>query len=170
MLHFNREIMPTPIGDMIILTDQDERLRALDWVDYETRLERLLARHYGQDGVTLVDATRPSKARTAMEAYFAGDIAAIDTIEVETSGTPFQRSVWKALRGVAPGGTISYSQLATRVDRPEAVRAVGTANGANPIGIVVPCHRIVGSTGALTGYAGGLERKKWLLRHEGALA
>jgi methylated-DNA-[protein]-cysteine S-methyltransferase len=105
-----------------------------------------------------------------MRAYFKGDIGVIDTLPVETAGTPFQRSVWKALRKIGKGGTISYAELARRIGKPKAVRAAGLANGQNPISIVVPCHRVIGSNGTLTGYGGGLPRKKWLLEHEGALA
>jgi methylated-DNA-[protein]-cysteine S-methyltransferase len=91
----------------------------------------------------------------------------LDTIEVEMNGTPFQLRVWQALRGVHAGRTASYSEIARAVGAPAAVRAVGAANGANPIAVVVPCHRIIGANGALTGYGGGLRRKEWLLRHEG---
>jgi len=104
-----------------------------------------------------------------MRAYFKCDIAAIDGLPVETAGTPFQRSVWRALRRIRRGTTISYAELARWIGKPRAVRAAGLANGQNPISIVVPCHRVIGSNGTLTGYGGGLPRKKWLLEHEGAL-
>ena len=112
---------------------------------------------------------RPSAATAALEAYFAGDIGAIDAIGVATGGTPFQRSVWAALRNIQAGRTTSYSALASTISRPRAVRAVSLANGSNPIGIIVPCHRVIGANGTLTGYGGGLSRKQWLLEHEGAL-
>ena len=98
--------------------------------------------------------------------YFRGDLAAIDTIATTTGGSVFQRQVWSALRQVRADAPESYGSLARRIGRPSASRAVGLANGANPIGIIVPCHRIIGSTGALTGYGGGIERKRWLLDHE----
>ena len=98
----------------------------------------------------------------------ANDIAAIDAIATETTGTAFQRQVWGALREIPAGQTWSYSRLAAHIGRPTAVRAVGLANGANPIGVVVPCHRVIGRDGALTGYAGGLDRKRELLRREAA--
>jgi methylated-DNA-[protein]-cysteine S-methyltransferase len=101
-----------------------------------------------------------------MDAYFRGELRAIDGLRVETRGTPFQRAVWTALREIPCGTTVSYSDLARRIERPSAVRAVGLANGANPVAIVVPCHRVVGAGGALTGYGGGLSRKRWLLAHE----
>ena len=104
-----------------------------------------------------------------MEAYFAGNLAAIDEIRVETGGTPFQREVWAALRTIPAGTTLSYSALAVQIGRPKAVRAVGLANGANPISIVVPCHRVIGANNSLTGYGGGMQRKRWLLAHEGFL-
>jgi len=100
--------------------------------------------------------------------YFEGDIAALDDIAVDLHGTEFQRRVWSALRDIAAGTTISYGELARRIGRPRAVRAVGAANGANPVSLVLPCHRVVGTSGTLTGYGGGLHRKQWLLVHEGA--
>jgi len=106
-----------------------------------------------------------------MRDYFKGDIGAIDRLPVDDAvGTPFQKSVWRALRKIKSGKTISYAELARRIGKPKAVRAAGLANGQNPISIVVPCHRVIGSDGSLTGYGGGLERKEWLLRHEGVIA
>ena len=156
----------TPIGELLLAADGTGKLRALDWADYEERMLRLLRLHYGKEGYTLVPAHDPHGLRDKMERYFAGDIREIDDIEVETAGTPFQRSVWKELRNIPSGSPISYGRLAEQIDRPNAVRAVGLANGSNPIGIVVPCHRVIGSNGSLTGYGGGLHRKKWLLDHE----
>jgi len=100
--------------------------------------------------------------------YFAGETDALDVIDVEMNGTSFQRRVWAALRDVKAGTTVSYGEIARRIGAPSAVRAVGAANGANPVAIVVPCHRVIGGNGSLTGYGGGLERKQWLLRHEQA--
>jgi len=156
----------TPIGELVVVADRDGHLRAIDWTDYETRMQRLLTLHYGARGFSLTPARNPHGLTNALSRYFAGDLAAIDTLRVMTSGTPFQRAVWRELRNVACGTTVSYLQLAERIGRPTAVRAVGLANGANPIGIVVPCHRVIGSNGSLTGYGGGLERKRWLLDHE----
>ena len=85
------------------------------------------------------------------------------------NGTPFQKRVWDALRQVPAGKTATYAEIAVLIGSPAAVRAVGAANGANPVAVVVPCHRIIGSNGTLTGYGGGLKRKEWLLRHEGWL-
>jgi len=100
--------------------------------------------------------------------YFGGALEALDELRVDTGGTPFQRRVWEVLRTIPAGRTLSYLEVARRVGAPEAVRAVGAANGANPVAIVVPCHRVIGADGSLTGYGGGLERKRWLLAHEKA--
>ena len=156
----------TPIGELLLVADEAGKLRALDWADYEDRMLRMLRRHYGKNGFTLTPAHNPHGLRDTMQRYFAGDVNAIDEISVETAGTPFQRSVWKELRNIPGGSAISYGKLAEQIARPKAVRAVGLANGSNPIGIVVPCHRVIGSDGSLTGYGGGLERKRWLLEHE----
>ena len=166
------EHIPTPIGTMALLTDSAQRVRALDWDDHLPRMVRLLRRQYSRPDITLEqyqDRSRPSVARAALEAYMAGDIAAIDAIDVESSGTAFQRTVWAALRRIPAGQTTSYGALASAIERPRAMRAVGLANGSNPIGIIVPCHRVIGASGALTGYGGGLARKQWLLEHEGAI-
>src|SRR5690606_4692756 len=110
----------------------------------------------------------PRAVRTAVSAYFGGDLTALDGLTVQTGGTDFQRSVWTALRAIPAGQTRSYGQLAAAIGSPKAVRAAGLANGQNPIAVIVPCHRVIGANGTLTGYAGGLERKRWLLAHEGA--
>jgi methylated-DNA-[protein]-cysteine S-methyltransferase len=165
---FFLERFPTPTGPMLLLTDEQEWLRALDWEDHEARMRRLLHLHYGA-GVTLVKAAPAiSRARAAIEAYFAGELSATGALPVHTGGTVFQREVWAALRAIPLGETTTYGRLAATIGRPNAVRAVGLANGANPVAIVVPCHRVIGSNASLTGYGGGLERKRWLLEHEGA--
>ena len=112
-------------------------------------------------------ASDPGGVVRVLRRYFDGDLESLDEIEVELHGTPFQRSVWTALRSVKAGTTLSYAMLADRVGARAAVRAVGAANGANPVAVVLPCHRIIGSNGSLTGYGGGLDRKRWLLDHEG---
>jgi len=159
---------PTPIGEALLITDQQGTLRTLDFRDYEPRMRRLLRLQYGKD-IALDEGTAPKPLLRALTAYFDGDIDALDDIACETAGTPFQRSVWKALRKIPSGKTTSYGALARRIGKPAAMRAVGAANGANPIAIVVPCHRVIGTDGSLTGYGGGLDRKRWLLKHEGAL-
>jgi methylated-DNA-[protein]-cysteine S-methyltransferase len=166
ILHLFIDRIDTPIGKLLLVADGAGKLRALDWADYEERMLRLLRLHYRKNGFTLTPAHNPHGLRDTMERYFAGDVGAIDDIAVETAGTPFQRSVWKALRTIPSGSAISYGKLAQQIDRANAVRAVGLANGSNPIGIVVPCHRVIGKDGSLTGYGGGLDRKRWLLDHE----
>lgn len=155
----------TPIGVALLVIDADGQLCALDWADYEHRMVELMRQQYGR--ADLVEGAAPAAIKQALAKYFAGDLDALDAVPCRFGGTPFQREVWSALRGISPGTTTSYGKLATRIDRPKAVRAVGHANGANPISVVVPCHRVLGSTGGLTGYGGGLARKRWLLTHEG---
>jgi methylated-DNA-[protein]-cysteine S-methyltransferase len=160
----------TPIGELLIAVDQDGNLRATSWSDYQIYLRPLLELHYGGNGFSIQPGRNPSGLTDAISRYFAGELTAIDNLPVQTGGTPFQRDVWRALREIPCGTTISYAVLASRIGRPNAVRAVGLANGSNPVGVVVPCHRVIGSDGSLTGYGGGLERKRWLLRHERVLA
>lgn len=166
------ERLDTPLGEMLLACDEHGRLRIIDWLDYEGRMRELLRRQYPRTKVTLVETKEPSACAQAVQAYFAGDLEAINGIEVATGGTDFQRTVWEALRTIPTGTTISYLDLATRIGRPTAVRAVGLANGANPISVVVPCHRVIGSgvKSPLVGYGGGLNRKRWLLEHEKAIA
>jgi methylated-DNA-[protein]-cysteine S-methyltransferase len=168
-LQFLVDRLATPIGELLIVADRAGNLRTIDWTDHEARMRLLLDRQYGKGAYAIGAARDPGGLTRAMRAYFKGDIAAIDSLPVETAGTPFQRSVWRALRHIKSGRTISYAELARRIGKPKAVRAAGLANGQNPISIVVPCHRVIGSDGSLTGYGGGLPRKQWLLEHEGVL-
>lgn len=168
-LTFLLERVPTPLGEMLIATDEQGLLRALDWHDHEARMHELMRRQYPGELPQLRDTTQESTATQAMQAYFDGDIAVIHQLEVATGGTAFQRQIWTALRTIPDGETVSYGELARRIGNPAAVRAVGLANGANPISIVLPCHRVIGSNRSLTGYGGGLPRKQWLLQHENAL-
>jgi methylated-DNA-[protein]-cysteine S-methyltransferase len=156
----------TPVGE-VMLVARDGKLCALDFARARGRVRRELKARFGD--VTLVRTPDPAGAASALRAYFAGRLDALDGIEVDLGGTPFQRRVWAALRRIPAGRTLSYSQLAARIGRPAAVRAVGTANGRNPVAIVVPCHRVIAAGGGLGGYGGGLPRKRWLLRHEGAV-
>jgi methylated-DNA-[protein]-cysteine S-methyltransferase len=156
----------TPIGEMLLTTDADGKVRSLDWNDYEPRMSTLLDRYYGKGRYTLEPAQNTQALRDIMKRYFAGDVTAIDEIPTEATGTAFQKSVWTELRNIPVGTSISYGTLAKRIQRPKAVRAVGLANGSNPIGLIVPCRRVIGANGSLTGYGGGLPRKKWLLEHE----
>ncbi|MDI6623641.1 MAG: methylated-DNA--[protein]-cysteine S-methyltransferase [Brevundimonas sp.] len=156
----------TPVGEVLLVTDGEGAVRALDFSDYEARMMRLLGRH--SPGFTLTDGRAPGTVRRAVEAYFSGDVRALDGVAVKTGGTAFQKAVWAALRAIPAGETRSYGQLAAAIGSPKAVRAAGLANGQNPVAVIVPCHRVIGANGTLTGYAGGLERKRWLLTHEGA--
>lgn len=158
--------LATPIGESLIVTDEAGCLRALDWADREADMARLLRLHYGP--MVPEPGAAPANVRRLLGRYFEGDLPCLGAIEWRTAGTPFQRAVWAALTTIAPGETFSYGALATKLGCPKAVRAVGLANGSNPISIVVPCHRVIGTNGALTGYGGGIERKRWLLNHEGA--
>jgi methylated-DNA-[protein]-cysteine S-methyltransferase len=156
--------LPSPLGAVTAAFD-GEYLVALAFTDHWPRVARALARHGAAVAAGTADGA-PLQRR--LDAYFGGDLAALDDIAVAPRGTEFQRAVWTALRRLRPGETASYGDLARRIGAPTAVRAVGAANGANPIWLVIPCHRAIGADGSLTGYAGGLERKRWLLAHEGA--
>ena len=158
------ERLPSPIGTILLVSD-GEAIRALDFEDYEPRFRKLLRRHCGD--AEPVEGKVPRRFSDAIQAYFRGDIDSIDKLPTATDGTPFQRKVWAGLRKIPAGRTWSYSDLAAHVGRPSARRAVGLANGSNPIALVVPCHRVIGADGSLTGYGGGMSRKRWLLRHEG---
>jgi methylated-DNA-[protein]-cysteine S-methyltransferase len=158
----------TPVGEVLLVTDGEGAVRALDFADYEGRMTRLLGRH--APGAMLVEGRAPEAVLRAVEAYFGGDVQALDGVAVKTGGTDFQRTVWKALRAIPAGETRTYGQLAAAIGSPKAMRAAGLANGQNPVAVIVPCHRVIGANGTLTGYAGGLERKRWLLEHEGATA
>lgn len=169
LLEFRIDRLPTPVGELQIVADDQGNLRTIDWTEHEARMRLLLDRYYGKGRYTLRPSRDPGGLTAAMRDYFSGNVTVIDTLPVKTTGTPFQRSVWQALRTIPYGTTITYAQLAARIGSPKAIRAAGLANGQNPISIVVPCHRVIGSNGTLTGYGGGLPRKKWLLEHEGAL-
>jgi methylated-DNA-[protein]-cysteine S-methyltransferase len=176
---FALDHLSTPIGKLYLVADTEANpefsrdsssagcLRATFWTDRESEIRRFLERHYAPARVELTPAQNPHGLTQRLAAYFSGDLQAIDAIPVRTAGTSFQQMVWRALRDIPCGATISYGELARRIGEPSAVRAVGLANGANPIGVVVPCHRVIGANGSLTGYGGGIERKRWLLEHEG---
>src|SRR5215470_9043352 len=142
---FRLDRLATPIGVALAVHDERGRLRALDWEDHEARMARLLRLHYGDHAVELVAGDGSGSIVDALRAYLAGDLGALDGVPVETAGTEFQRRVWRELRRIRAGTTLSYRQLARRIGRPDAVRAVARANGSNPVSVVVPCHRVVGS-------------------------
>ena len=164
---FKLDRLTSPIGTMLLVTDDDGALRALDFEDYEARMKGLLRRHYG--AVDLKSGRAPKAMRSALAAYFDGDFAALQTIAWRVAGTPFQRKVWTALPRIPAGRTMNYGALAAKLGAPNAMRAVGHANGSNPISVVIPCHRLIGADGSLVKYGGGLHRKQWLLRHEGVV-
>jgi methylated-DNA-[protein]-cysteine S-methyltransferase len=157
----------SPIGDLLVATLRDA-VCAIAFEGGEAETERYLTRRYGE--CVQVQGRVPAHVRDALEGYFEGDMAAFDGIEAVARGTVFQERVWNTLQTIAVGRTASYAEIAQRIGQPTAVRAVGLANGQNPVPIIIPCHRIIGRDGSLTGFGGGLERKAWLLRHEGALA
>jgi methylated-DNA-[protein]-cysteine S-methyltransferase len=169
-LHLLIDHIATPIGELAVVADGDGRLRWVDWTEHDGRMPQLLRRLYRVQELSLTPAANPGGISAALSTYFSGKLAAIDRLPVAMGGTAFQRAVWQKLREIPCGETLSYGALARHIGRPDAVRAVGHANGSNPISIVVPCHRVIGSNGSLTGYGGGIERKRWLLAHEGAAA
>lgn len=157
---------PSPI-DTLMLVFAGEALVHLDFAGNDERMRTALARRHGDWRPE--PSPLPEAIAAPIEAYFAGETRALADISYVTGGTPFQRTVWRALTAIAPGTTTSYAAIAAAVGKGvSACRAVGAAVGANPVSLVVPCHRVVGSDGRLTGYAGGLDRKRWLLHHEDA--
>jgi O-6-methylguanine DNA methyltransferase len=163
-MHLRLSKYSSAISELLLVTDDDRALRALDFADYESRMHRLLREHYGD--YVLNTGAPPTSIGLALDAYFAGELSALDDVGIATGGTPFQRAVWQAVREIEPGSTKSYGQLASELGSAKASRAVGAASGANPISIVVPCHRVIGANSTLIGYGGGLPRKRWLLDHE----
>jgi methylated-DNA-[protein]-cysteine S-methyltransferase len=153
----------SPIGE-ICLVARGEALCSVDFIDFEDRMEKMLERRFG--ACELKRERNPRGFTARLRDYFDGDLSAIENIAVEMSGTPFQETVWQALRRIPAGKTETYGQLAARIGKAGASRAVGHANSQNPIAIVVPCHRVIGANTTLTGYAGGMHRKRWLLEHE----
>lgn len=158
--------IPSPLGTVLLVSD-GESLCALDYEGFEARMERLLRARFGE--VRRMEADDPQGFSSCVRAYFAGRLDALDGVPVSTGGTGFQRLVWAALREIPLGRTVTYGELAARLGKPTASRAVGHANSLNPVAIAVPCHRVIGGNRSLTGYAGGIERKRWLLGHEGAM-
>jgi methylated-DNA-[protein]-cysteine S-methyltransferase len=159
----------TPIGTLVLYARGDA-LVGLEFGDHHARVSDLRARLTRHLGAFETRGTRdPAGAATRITAYFAGDAHALDGQKVEMFGTEFERAVWEQLRRIPAGTTIGYAALAARVGRPNGSRAVGRANGRNPVALVVPCHRVIASDGTLGGYGGGLDRKRRLLEHEGAL-
>lgn len=155
----------TPLGELTLVAQGDGTLRAIAFTENQKYLDQHLAGCVDANA-TLVEKKNPSGLSRMLGAYFAGELDAIEGLSVDPHGTPFQKQVWQALLEIPCGETRSYGDIARRIGNPAAVRAVGLANGKNPIGIVIPCHRVIGANGTLTGYGGGIERKRWLLAHE----
>ena len=159
-------VLPSPIGPLTVAA-REGRLCVLSFGDEADAVARRIERR--EPAARIRPSADPGGVAGVMEAYFAGDLHALGRVDVTMQGTPFQQAVWAALRRIPAGRTASYAQIARAIAMPAAVRAVGAANGANPIALVVPCHRVIGTSGSLTGYGGGLDRKRWLLEHEGVL-
>ncbi|WP_437721742.1 methylated-DNA--[protein]-cysteine S-methyltransferase [Sorangium sp. So ce861] len=155
----------SPLGAML-LAAAGGAVHALEFADRAPRLRASLAARYG--AVALRSAADPHGLSGRLRAYWRGDLGALSDMPVEPGGTPFQRRVWAEVQRIPPGATRSYGEVAALLGQPSASRAVGLANGRNPVCLIIPCHRVVGARGDLTGYAGGIERKRWLLAHEGA--
>lgn len=147
-------LFPSPIGELLLLSNGDA-LTGLYMEPYSAKRTQDSAR----------DDSKFKKVREQLTAYFAGDLIKFDLV-LAPEGTEFQKQAWRALCKIPYGETISYGEQARRIGQPNAFRAVGTANGQNPISVIVPCHRVIGANGSLTGYGGGLPRKQWLLAHE----
>lgn len=160
------DALATPLGPALLVFDAAGRVRAMEWEDGAARLLRSLRRFWGW-GSLPPRAAMPGAVAAGFAAYFDGGLTALEGLAVATGGTAFQRAHWAALRGIPAGTTTTYAALAAAGGRATAVRATGAANGANPVSIAIPCHRVLGADGRLTGYGGGLYRKAWLLRHEG---
>ena len=155
--------LPSPLGEIRVFF-RDGRLHGADFAEGATPTEDLLRARFGP--LQLRPGTAPDPVARAFARYFDGELAALEEIPLVTRGTVFQERVWRLLRKIPPGRTASYAELAKQLGKPQALRAVGSANGRNPISVVIPCHRVIGKNGTLTGYGGGLERKAWLLNHE----
>ncbi len=166
-MQFELSRLESPLGSLVIAVANGS-LYAVELSGNEALVRSWIKRAYPQ--AEFLDSERGNEVTKRLCAYFEGDLRALEDITVVTTGTPFQKQVWEALRRIPLGKTASYRDVAVEIGRPEAVRAVGAANGHNPIAVVVPCHRVIASDGTLCGYGGGLWRKKWLLQHEGALA
>ena len=158
------DVVDTPVGKLAIVADQKGAMRLLSFDGEKDRWRKQFLRRFPD--ADLVERRDPFGHASALKRYFAGDMKALDTIPVVFGGTAFQNKVWKQLRKIPVGRTLSYGALAKKIGEPKAMRAVGLANGSNPIAVVVPCHRVIGSDGSLTGFGGGLPRKRWLLEHE----
>jgi len=158
------DTVKTPIGAILLVADAGGTMRMLEFEDKPARWRSVFRRHFRNGEFRR--KRDPGGVSSKLKRYFDGDIAVLDEIAVGAQGTDFQQACWRNLRGIPAGTATTYGALARKMGKPAAMRAVGLANGANPIAVVVPCHRVVGADGSLTGYGGGLARKRWLLDHE----
>jgi len=163
---FQTERIATPIGEMILIA-RDGVVLLLEFVDASDRVAREIKARFGD--VDLQPVQDPFGISSHVRDYFKGDLHALDEVLTDGGGTEFERKVWAELRHIPPGTTVTYGDVAKRIGSRNGMRAVGLANGKNPVAVIVPCHRVIGADGSMTGYGGGLGRKEWLLRHEGAL-
>jgi methylated-DNA-[protein]-cysteine S-methyltransferase len=163
---FLTDQIETPIGEMVLIA-RDGVLLLLEFDEARERVKRQITARFGD--VDLQPASNPFGLSDVMRDYFSGNLKAIDGLITDGDGTDFEKQVWQELRKIPCGVTVSYGSIAKTLGDIQLSRAVGMANGKNPIAVVVPCHRVIGADGTLTGYGGGLHRKEWLLRHEGAL-
>jgi methylated-DNA-[protein]-cysteine S-methyltransferase len=161
--------LESPLGDILLVTDAQQNIRALEFADHMAHLRRSLREHYGNPELT--DALAPAGITQAIACYFLGEFNALDRLPTATAGSALQRQVWAALRLIPAGTTTTYGKLARGLGFVDSRAAIdmGLANSANPIAIVVPCHRVIASNGDLKGYAWGPNRKRWLLEHEKAI-
>ena len=164
LLRLRYDEVASPIGKILVAL-MDERLAALDFEGYSDRLHRLLERRFGP--YALSNERNPAGISTSVSDYFDGDLNALGRISLASHGSPFQERAWQALRTIPPGQCATYAEQAIKIGAPHAARAIGHANALNPIAIALPCHRVIGTSRSLTGYAAGLDRKRWLLTHEG---
>lgn len=159
------DCVPSPLGT-VTLVATDSALCALDFPVRRSRMLKRLRSRFS--GLALKRRRDPNGYATRVRAYFSGDFGALDEIAVDSGGTPFQERVWSTLRRIPIGTTMTYREVAELLRQPRALRAVGFANARNPVCLVIPCHRMIGSDGLLRGYGSGIWRKRWLLEHEGA--
>lgn len=160
-LEITRERIDTPLGPLVVHLSP----RGVCRVSFGE--DEPLGHRF--DGIPVIPRVSPSEVTRALRAYFDGVTHALDELAVDVIGTPFQQRVWKILRTIGPGHTLSYGDVAGKVGQPRGFRAVGMANHANPVPLIIPCHRVIAADGSLGGYGAGVEKKVWLLRHEGYL-
>lgn len=165
MIELYKSIYNAPFGNLYLACDRDGTVFALFFSD---KIEDYLAHAFGEGEYIIKDGDINPKVKHALDEYFAGNVDAFANVKTIAKGTDFQIAAWNALKQIPYGGTISYAQQAQNIGNSKAVRAIGGANGRNPISIIVPCHRVIGKSGAITGFGGGVEVKEWLLHHEKA--